>query len=191
MPNIALLGRPQVPPAGELSAGDGMIKDALLSDCRTYRYALWRIWDGERHGRRVMFIGLNPSTADETTYDPTIRKCIGFAQRWGYGGFYMLNLFAFRATWPMDLVQADDPVGPDNDQAFATFRQRAELVVACWGGSIATRNRPRLQWQSRIRQVLETINGPVHCLGRTQDGSPKHPNRPGYDTPLELFHADD
>ncbi len=73
-----------------------MRTDAKLSDCRIYRYALWRIWDDAKP--LVMFIGLNPSTADETEDDPTIRRCISFAQNWGYGGLYMANLFVFRAT---------------------------------------------------------------------------------------------
>ena len=91
--------------------GAGMEKGARFSESRTHRYALWRIW--EKGAPMVMFVGLNPSTADETQDDPTIRRCIDFAKRWGYGGLYMLNIFAFRATNPKDMKAAADPVGPD------------------------------------------------------------------------------
>lgn len=75
-----------------------MNTNAILSEDRKYRYVLSRIWDESKP--MVMIIGLNPSTADETKNDPTIIRCIDFAKSWGYGGVYMLNLFAFRATLP-------------------------------------------------------------------------------------------
>jgi hypothetical protein len=78
-----------------------MIKDAVLSECRTYRYALWRIWD--QTVPYAMFIGLNPSTADESNDDPTLTRCMGFAKSWGYGGVCMANLFALRSTDPTAL----------------------------------------------------------------------------------------
>lgn len=159
---------------------------AEFSTCREYRYALWRHWDWQAHSNCVMFIGLNPSTADEEVNDMTITKCMGFAKRWGYGGIYMLNLFAFKATFPKDMIAADDPVGPGNDEAFGYYRSRVGLVVAAWG-SLDKRHRARLQWQSRISRVQDCISQPIYCLGRTQDGSPRHPSRIGYDTPRELF----
>ncbi|GHX72979.1 hypothetical protein VCSRO16_3593 [Vibrio cholerae] len=73
-----------------------MKNTAELSKCRKYRYALWRTWDSDKPF--AMFIGLNPSTADEKNDDPTLRRCINFAKSWGYGGVCMANLFAFRAT---------------------------------------------------------------------------------------------
>lgn len=159
---------------------------AVFSDCRTWRYALWRQWRWESHANCVMFIGLNPSTADEVKNDTTVSKCIGFAKRWGYGGIYMMNLFAFRATYPKDMVVADDPVGPGNDEAFGYYRSRVGMVVAAWG-SMETRYRPNLQWQSRIQRVQDCLWQPIYCLGRTKDGSPRHPSRIGYDTKRELF----
>lgn len=80
-----------------------MIKGAQFSQCRKYRYALWRTWDDDSH---ITFIGLNPSTADETEDDPTIRRCIAYAKKWEFGGINMLNLFAFRATSPGDMKRA-------------------------------------------------------------------------------------
>jgi hypothetical protein len=146
---------------------------ADFSPCRTWRYALWRQW-GEDPFNRVAFIGLNPSTADETANDPTIRRCIDFAKRWKFDGLYMLNLYAFRATEPLDMVAAVDPVGPGNLNAIAEHAGNARLVVAAWG-TLATRYRPRVQWQTHIVAVRTVIVQPLHCLGYTQDWSPRHP----------------
>ncbi len=86
-----------------------MKSDAELSKCRAYRYALWRTWDESKPF--AMFVGLNPSTADELEDDPTIRRCINFSKLWGYGGLCMVNLFAYRATDPtaLFLVQGKRP----------------------------------------------------------------------------------
>src|ERR1019366_6557448 len=94
-----------------------MQRNAILSDCRRYRFELWRTWDdllNDGNGY-AMFVGLNPSTADETEDDPTIRRCTDYAQRWGYSGLCMTNLFAYRATLPQDMRGAPDPVGEGND----------------------------------------------------------------------------
>lgn len=157
----------------QLSLAGDCRKGADFSPCRTWRYALWRVWDWESHANNVMFIGLNPSTADENKDDPTIRRCINFAKSWGYGGIYMLNLYGFRATKPIDMVQFDDPVGPGNDEAFGYFRTRVGLIVAAWG-SLPVRWRPRVQWQTRIAHVAGLCR-PLHCLGMNADREPKHP----------------
>lgn len=159
---------------------------ANLSDDRAYRYALWRHWSWEGHANCVMFIGLSPSTADETKNDTTISKCIGFAKRWGYGGLYMLNLYAFRAPHPEYLVAAVDPWGPGNLESFGYYRSRVGLIVACWG-AMASRYRPNLKWQSTIAMVLDEVATTVVCLGKTADGSPRHPSRLAYSTERELF----
>ena len=108
-----------------------MYKDAKLSDCRKYRYALWRIWDSEKP--YALFIGLNPSTADETKDDPTICKCINYAKDWGYGGLCMANLFAFRATYPSDMKEVQDPIGPENDAWLKRLAKDAGVIVGAWG----------------------------------------------------------
>lgn len=107
-----------------------LICSASLSSCRLYRYDLWRKWGDEPY---CMFVGLNPSTADETQDDPTIRRCVGYAKRWNYGGLCMVNLFAFRATQPKDMMTAKDPIGPDNDRTLKTLSQGAGIVIAAWG----------------------------------------------------------
>lgn len=80
-----------------------------------------------------MFVGLNPSTADELLDDPTIRRCVAFARSWGYGALCMTNLFAFRATDPDVMKSADDPVGPENDQHLQDLANGASVVIAAWG----------------------------------------------------------
>ena len=137
---------------------------AVFSPDRVYRYELRRTWGP---GPVVAFIGLNPSTADETVDDPTIRRCIGFAKRWGYGGLVMLNLFAFRATDPRDMRAADDPVGPDNDRHLIAATSESGLVVAAWGVHGAYRNRDR--------EVAGLLAWNLMALGLTRDGHPRHP----------------
>ena len=141
-----------------------MLKGAEFSECRTYRYVLWRSWDKSKG--YVMFIGLNPSTADEMNDDPTIRRCINFARSWGYGGIYMLNLFAFRATEPKDMKLVYAPVGPGNNRALYHYHSVSKITLACWGTHGAYVNRDR--W------VKENLNN-LYCLGITKNGHPKHP----------------
>lgn len=151
---------------------------AEFSPCRTWRYALWRQWDWQGYGNQVMFIGLNPSTADERADDPTVRRCIRFAQHWGYGGMLMMNAFAFRATDPKDMLTAEDPVGPGNDEALAYRRSQVGLIVAAWGVNCP---------QEREQRVCEVIGQPIWCLGKTKQGRPKHPLYLSRDTRRELF----
>lgn len=151
---------------------------AEFSKCRTWRYALWRQWDWQGYANQVMFIGLNPSTADETEDDPTIRRCIRFAKDWGYGGLIMMNAFAFRATDPNVMKAAADPVGPGNDEALAYRRTQAGMIVAAWGVHCPPER------EKRIRQV---IGNAVHCLGKTKDGKPRHPLYLRADTQPQLL----
>jgi hypothetical protein len=140
-----------------------MISSAQFSCCRTYRYSLRRIWS-ERP--LVLFVGLNPSTADETTDDPTVRRCIGFARRWRHGGLLLVNLFAYRSTDPAGLKRASDPIGPENDAAILDCCQSVTRVVVAWGvhGIL----------EYRDRQVLSLLSRP-YCLGLTKSGAPRHP----------------
>ena len=142
-----------------------MRKSAIISECGTYRYELKRIWDDSKPW--VLFICLNPSTADEREDDPTIRRCIRFAKDWGYSGILMMNAYAFRATQPADMKAASDPIGPANDEAFGYRRTQVGLIVAAWGTHCD---------QQRAEQVHQALGfKPVMCLGTNKDGSPKHP----------------
>ncbi len=140
---------------------------ARFDRTRRYRYSLSRRW-GEG-AERVVFVMLNPSTADECADDPTIRRCIGFARAWGFETLEVVNLYAFRATRPAELFAAADPVGPRNDCFLRAAAREAALVVAAWGlhGARAGRD-------SEVLEILRR-RGPVHCLGTTQRGQPRHP----------------
>jgi hypothetical protein len=146
-----------------------MIRSANFSSCRTWRYALWRRWD-EDGCDYAMFIGLNPSTADETNDDPTIRRCIGYAKAWGYSGLCMTNLFAYRATNPQDMfdsAQAGIPVvGADNDQWLRDCAERAGIVVAAWGAHGT--------FLGRAAEVIAMLPN-LHYLRLTKGGAPGHP----------------
>ena len=155
-------------------------RQTIFSADRIYRYQLWRDWtedaleleerDGNNSAKAVLFIGLNPSTADETKDDPTIRRCIGFAKSWGYGSLCMANLFAFRATLPKDMMAAKDPIGPQNDHFLKHLAKDASLIVCAWGrgGSFAGRG-------IAVCAMLRESGVPIHHLGLNSDWSPKHP----------------
>ena len=153
--------------------------DAEFSPCRTWRYALWRTWD--HNEGYVAFIGLNPSTADETKNDPTVTRCIGYAKRWGYGGMIMLNIFAFRATDPKVMKKASDPVGPDNYKFLKMYHEFADITVACWGthGAFGDQGKTVAKWLRRGKGLL--------CFGCTKEGHPKHPLYLRGDARLEPF----
>lgn len=137
---------------------------AVFSHCKRYRYELWRQWP---HGIRfAMFIGLNPSTADETQDDPTVRRCMNFAKSWGYRGMLMMNLFAYRATDPKKMKAYIRPVGPENDSHLVTAANNASVVVAAWGTHGG--------FMDRDKQVIALIPN-LHYLKRTKTGYPQHP----------------
>ena len=137
---------------------------ARSSDCGRYRYSLSRRWEGG--SGRVLFIGLNPSTADHRRDDPTIRRCVRFARDWGFAEMEVVNLFAFRATYPRDLRRASDPVGPANDRILRQRHRRADLSVACWGNDGAFLDRA-----SVVRRQLDGL----HCIRLNASSEPAHP----------------
>lgn len=141
-----------------------MIKRAYFSECRNYRYTLWRIWDETKPF--CLFIGLNPSTADETNDDPTIRRCINFAQKWGYGALCMVNLFAFRATNPKDMMNSIEPIGKMNNEYLLMLSQLADVTIAAWGTNGS--------YLGRDREVIKKL-GNMKCLRKTKEGFPGHP----------------
>jgi hypothetical protein len=145
-----------------------MNRNTILSPCRTYRYTLWRDLGGLAGEGYAMFIGLNPSTADEVNNDQTIERCMSFAKSWGYGALCMTNLFAFRATKPVEMIAAADPVGPDNDLHLIDLARGAGIVVAAWGT-----NGAHLERDSAVRALVPNL----HFLRKTEDG---HPGLPLY-----------
>lgn len=155
---------PRLRASGATSASDRIVASATFSSCRRYRYVLERTWDDQLPA--VLFIGLNPSTADERADDPTVRRCRRFAVDWGFGSLILVNLFAWRTTDPRGLIDADDPVGRRNDRWLDLMSTRASLIVAAWGVHGDFRGRA----DEVARRLLD-----VHCLGMTKDGAPRHP----------------
>lgn len=146
-------------------------RQTIFSRDRVYRYTLWRQWlDFQRSGF-VLFIGLNPSTADETQDDPTIRRCMDYAQRWGFGALCMMNLFAYRATDPEVMKAFAKPIGEANDTLLRAHAGEADLVVAAWGNDG--------RHQNRGKEVLRMLQGktqaPVHVLRMSKIWQPVHP----------------
>ena len=141
---------------------------AAISDCKNYRYLLWRVWSPLR--RRLAFIMLNPSTAGKYSDDSTIKRCCQFAARDGYGGILVANLFAYRCTDPSELPGKGSAIGPENDdvlQMLAEGSKTAGLdVVFAWGtnGTLDERN----------KKVISMFPK-AFCLELTKDGHPKHP----------------
>lgn len=139
-----------------------MERTATLSEDGRYRYRLSRIWSAEPP---VTFVLLNPSTADADADDPTIRRCIGFARRWGCGGVIVVNLYGYRTPWPAVLWQARDPVGPDNDDHLRAALAGDGLTVAAWGCQARS---------DRIARLL-SYRPALTALGVTRSGQPRHP----------------
>lgn len=139
---------------------------ASFSPCRKWRYSLWRIWEPSRP--RVAFIGLNPSTADETEDDPTVRRCINYAKTWNFGGMYMFNIFGVRATDPRQMLADDEPVGPYNDDFIIDEISQCQRIVCCWGSHGSH--------MKRSDEVLEILKSKkLFCFGLNNNGEPKHP----------------
>ncbi len=162
------------------------MSDAILSPCGTYRYTLKRhIPSVLRWVKPCLFVMLNPSTADATTDDPTIRRCIGFAKREGCTVLTVVNLFALRATDPAELGKHADPVGPDNGRHLAEqieHHHRLGFIVAAWGANPAAQ---RDMSFGPLTVLLRNVG--ALCLGVTADGSPRHPLYVKADQPLVLW----
>jgi len=141
-----------------------MKREAEISECGQYRYSLSRIWDESKP--TVLFIMLNPSTADATRDDPTIRRCIDFAQRWNYGGLVVGNLFAFRATKPQEMKMSKSPIGLRNDETLLRLAKESALVVAAWG-----KDGKHHQRDMKVRLMIPHL----HYLKLTNKGQPYHP----------------
>jgi len=144
---------------------------AMLSDDKRYRWKLWRFWGEEQ--KHIAFIGLNPSTADEKDDDPTIRRCIGFAKKWGYSGIFMLNLFGLRSTDPKSIYQSIEPIGQYNTGSIITVIASNSVieVVICWGNHGKHLN----QGRSMINLLHQRCPNKIKHFGFTKTGEPKHP----------------
>jgi hypothetical protein len=158
-----------------------IIKSAVISKCHQYRYRLTRYWGP---GYMLPFVMLNPSTADASIDDPTIRRCMGFARREGAGGIIVSNLYGFRATSPADMQDAIEPTGPLNESYLHQLAIEAAAtrmpIVCAWG----THGRDGASW---ARSIFEREGARLVCLGKTKDGHPRHPLYVKGDQPLVSF----
>lgn len=158
-----------------------MKNECVFSPCRRYRYALIHRFEerpaslfdeAEGPGGLVGWVCLNPSTADENKLDPTLRRIKGYSQEWGFSGFVMLNLFAWRDTLPKDMKKAPEPVGPDNDRVIFEMCEahRLPYLVCGWGADGDHMGRHVQFVREAERRGVE-----LRALARTQDGHPGHP----------------
>ena len=137
---------------------------AKFSKCRKYRYTLWRTWDTSKP--KIMFLGLNPSTADETNNDPTVTRCINYANSWGYGGMFMMNIFAFRTTYPVELKKTSNPIGKDNNRWIKKVSLSVDKSIGAWGNDGMFLHR-----STDIKKIVKNL----YCLKINSSGEPSHP----------------
>lgn len=171
-----------------------MIRSAFISEDGLYRWNLTRDWRDETlalgqgvtspPSGSLCWVMLNPSTADASDDDPTIRRCISFSQREGYGALEVVNLFAWRATKPAELMHAADPIGWWNDGAIMFALGRASRVVCAWGSSASKVGSCRTV---QIPAWAREHDVPVSCLGTTKNGWPRHPLYVRADQPFEEY----
>lgn len=158
-----------------------MKREAVISECGTYRYRLYREWE-QTDKMPVLWIMLNPSTADAIQDDPTIRRVTDFSWRWGFDRVEIVNAYALRSTNPAHLWSHPDPVGPLNDLYIMDAAEYADETIIAWGVNVED---TRARW---VRQLLARFskNG-AGCLGRTKGGHPKHPLYLAKTTPRVTF----
>ena len=161
---------------------DDIKRSAEFSPCRTWRYTLERYWGPGPH---VLFILLNPSTADETYDDPTNRRGQSFARDWRMHGVVFCNLFAFRTPDPREMKSSEDPVGPENNYTILEQAARADKIVLAWGIHGTFRER-----DEEVLKLLQDRNYQCYHLGLTKHSHPKHPLYLRSDTQLESWTWD-
>ncbi|MCX4026980.1 DUF1643 domain-containing protein [Spartinivicinus marinus] len=166
-----------------LSVQGDKLMGALISDCQQYRYWLTRTCDTVHPEKSsVLFVMLNPSTADAEVDDPTIRRCKGFAKKWNFKGLTVANLYALRSTSPKHLWQHTDPVGSDNDYWLKKLAVEHTEVVCAWGANAKP---------ERVNQFIKMMTNAdirLWCLGATKTGAPRHPLYVKADQPLVEFN---
>lgn len=156
-----------------------MTPSAIISPCSTYRYLLRRVWGSTPPLPICM---LNPSTADALLDDPTIRRCVGFARRDGYGGIAVVNLFSLRSTDPSALDSHSAPIGPDTAEWQRTALYGARQVLCAWGSHPMAATRA-----SSFLALAQSLQVQPMCLGRTKAGAPRHPLYVRADQPMEIY----
>lgn len=140
-----------------------MTRVAEFSADRKHRYFLSRVWDENKP--MVMFVGLNPSKADEFRDDNTVTRCIRFAAKWGYGGMYMTNLFAYVSTDPQALITSGEDLYR-NDITLRRCAKNSQQVIFAWGA---------FKLHAKRMETVKKMFPDAYCLGLTKGGFPRHP----------------
>lgn len=153
---------------------------AVISDCKKYRYLLRRMWDELRI--RALFVMLNPSIADATIDDPTIKSCVRLCKANNFGSLEAVNLFAYRATNPSELLEVDDPIGSRNDYTIEAAISRCDLLICAWGANKFAEQRAKT-----VQRMLRSFRPATFCFGVTKDKQPKHPLYVKTETPLLVY----
>lgn len=172
---------------------DGRWADAVLSDDGRYRYRLTRVWDESLPP--MLWVMLNPSKADAMRDDHTVRRCRFYAHREACGSIEVINLFAYRATKPNELLHCQVPEGPDNHihvrRALQDCSRRGGVLVYGWGAWKWKERRGRFEMARYMTEQLAIANGlTAQCLGLTLDGHPRHPSRLADVTPLRPYRTE-
>ena len=154
--------------------------DAVISECGKYRYLLRRTWDHSKP--RVLYVMLNPSTADAMLDDATIRSCVRLASGHGYGSMEVVNVFAYRATQPDELLKQPDPIGPRNEVMVEAAVGRCDVVICAWGAFPPARDHA-----APVLNAIRAHRPAAYCFGKTKAVAPKHPLYIKSGTPLEVF----
>lgn len=156
-------------------------RDAVISECGKYRYLLRRTWDHAKP--RVLFVMLNPSTADASIDDATIRSCIRLSKGLGYGSFEVVNLMAWRATKPDDIPnKPSEAMGPNNPRTIESAVSRCDVVICAWGAHPYAE-----RFRGGVLDIIRLYRPAAYCLGKTKSGAPKHPLYIKSGTPLETY----
>jgi hypothetical protein len=152
---------------------------ASISEDGVYRWELRRRWATD--GEVLLWVMLNPSTADGKRDDPTIRRCVDFSRRWGFAGLIIANLFSLRAKHPSEIGRHASPVGEKTDETLRAASIEAQVTVAAWGAYAAA--------QKRSSVVVNLLESELVCLGQTRTGAPRHPLYVRKDTTLGLWRS--
>lgn len=155
---------------------------AILSGCKKYRYKLGREVDPFKE-TTIAYFGVNPSTAEASIDDATVRKWRGFAERNNAKRFIVGNVFAYRATDVKELSKTLNPIGLENDKYLNYIIAEADMLIPCWGSRTKLPKHLRCELD-RVMQLLKDSGKPIFCLGTTISGDPKHPLTLGYNTKL-------
>lgn len=168
---------------------DGAVVDQIerwaeLSLCETWRYVLGRRW-GPDQDNHLIFVMVNPSKADATIDDPTVRKCMGFARVYGYAGIRVLNLFSYRETYVEEVAKQPEARlnGPGTEKWWHATVTPSSHVIVAWGSHAPLKK----QIQKRVIDIQHWLPKQTYCLGTNADGSPSHPLMLSYGTELRRW----